>query len=119
MHGQAEVRARAFPQGLAMRFGDFAAAALAEQSAQLGVSVEELATFAVLYYLADEDSGRPARWPAARTFPSAADRAKTETDPAWDVLPVGLVRYSTPLRASPGRSSALNGSGPDLQATHR
>jgi hypothetical protein len=39
----------------------FAWEALEEESAQLGVPLEELASFAVLYYLADRDSGRIAR----------------------------------------------------------
>ena len=39
----------------------FTRAALEEESAQLGVSIEELVSFAVLYYLADRDSGRIAR----------------------------------------------------------
>jgi hypothetical protein len=48
-------------QTLSLRFDGFAWEALEEQSAELGVSVEELATHAVLYYLADLDSGRIAR----------------------------------------------------------
>lgn len=39
----------------------FAVEALAKEAARLGVSAEELATFSVLYYLADIDSGRIAR----------------------------------------------------------
>lgn len=39
----------------------FACEALADEADTLGVSIEELATFAVLYYLADLDSGRIAR----------------------------------------------------------
>lgn len=39
----------------------FAWDAVEEESARLGVSVEELVAFAVLYYLADVDSGRVAR----------------------------------------------------------
>jgi hypothetical protein len=34
---------------------------MASEAARLGVSLEELASFAVLYYLADLDSGRIAR----------------------------------------------------------
>lgn len=48
-------------QSLALQFDEFAWSAIGEQSAQLGVSREELATFAILYYLADVDSGRIAR----------------------------------------------------------
>jgi hypothetical protein len=39
----------------------FAREALEQKAAQLDVSVEELVRFAVLYYLADDDSGRIAR----------------------------------------------------------
>ena len=39
----------------------FARKTIEEESVQMGVSVQELATFAVLYYLADVDSGRIAR----------------------------------------------------------
>ncbi len=39
----------------------FAWEALEQESAKLKVSIEELASFAVLYYLADGDSGRIAR----------------------------------------------------------
>jgi hypothetical protein len=41
----------------------FTREALDEEAARLGVSVEELVNFAVLYYLADRDSGRIARRP--------------------------------------------------------
>ncbi len=39
----------------------FAWEAVEEESARLGVSVEEFVAFSVLYYLADVDSGRVAR----------------------------------------------------------
>jgi hypothetical protein len=39
----------------------FAWATLAEQSGELGVSIEELVSFSVLYYIADLDSKRIAR----------------------------------------------------------
>jgi hypothetical protein len=45
----------------AVRLGDFACELLAEEAARLGVSIEELASFSILYYLADLDSGRAAR----------------------------------------------------------
>jgi hypothetical protein len=41
--------------------GPFLNATLAEESSRLGVTVEELVTFAVLYYLADRDGQRIAR----------------------------------------------------------
>jgi hypothetical protein len=46
---------------LALDLNSFAWEALEEQSVELGVSVEELVTFAALYYLADLDSMRIAR----------------------------------------------------------
>jgi hypothetical protein len=39
----------------------FAAEAIDEEAGRLGVSVDELVSFSVLYYLADVDSGRIAR----------------------------------------------------------
>jgi hypothetical protein len=65
----------------------FAWEALEEQSARQGVSIEELARFSILYYLADSDSGR-----IARRFPpqsaAAGDgqfliSARQETDNEW------------------------------------
>jgi hypothetical protein len=44
-----------------LQLDGFAYETVAEEAARLGVSVEELVTFAVLYYLADRDSGRIAR----------------------------------------------------------
>jgi hypothetical protein len=46
---------------LTVRLDGFAWEALEQESARLGVPVEELITFSVLYYLADIDSGRIAR----------------------------------------------------------
>lgn len=46
---------------LKLNLDSFAWEALVEESQRLGVSVEEIATFSVLYYLADVDSGRVAR----------------------------------------------------------
>lgn len=48
-------------RSIAVPMDDFTRKAAAEESARLGVSVEELVAFAVLYYLADVDSGRIAR----------------------------------------------------------
>jgi hypothetical protein len=45
---------------------EFAYRTIEEESAKMGVSVEELSIFAVLYYLADLDSGRIARRIPAR-----------------------------------------------------
>jgi hypothetical protein len=48
-------------RGLSLPVDAFAWEALEEESARLGVSIEELVAFSVLYYLADVDSGRVAR----------------------------------------------------------
>jgi len=48
-------------QSVTLQLDGFAWETLAEQSAQMGVSVEELATHAIMYYVADLDSGRIAR----------------------------------------------------------
>lgn len=50
----------------------FAREAIEEESARLGVSVEEFATFAVLYYLADIDSGRISRQITRSPYPDAS-----------------------------------------------
>jgi len=44
-----------------LRLDEFAYRTIEEESVKMGVSVEELSIFAVLYYLADLDSGRIAR----------------------------------------------------------
>jgi hypothetical protein len=46
---------------LKLRLDGFAWQAIAEESSSLEVSVEDFIAFAVLYYLADVDSGRVAR----------------------------------------------------------
>ncbi len=46
---------------LTLRLHGFARDAIEQESARLGVSVEELAMFALNYYIADVDSGRIAR----------------------------------------------------------
>jgi hypothetical protein len=46
---------------VALELDGFAAEAVEEQAASFEVTVEELVGFAVLYYLADVDSGRIAR----------------------------------------------------------
>jgi hypothetical protein len=59
-------------RNLALRLDDFGWEALQHESTRLGVSEEELIGFAVMYYLADIDSGR-----IARRFPGerVSDRA--------------------------------------------
>jgi hypothetical protein len=48
-------------RSLTVRLDGFAWEALEQESARLGVPVEDLIAFSVLYYLADIDSGRIAR----------------------------------------------------------
>lgn len=50
----------------------FAAEAIDEEADRLGVTVDELVSFSVLYYLADMDSGRIARRIASSPYPTAA-----------------------------------------------
>jgi hypothetical protein len=47
--------------GVSVRLAGFAREAVEQESARLGVSVDELVAFSVMYYLADADSGRIAR----------------------------------------------------------
>lgn len=46
---------------LSVELDELAWGALLEEAQAMGLSVEELGSFAVLYYLADRDSGRIAR----------------------------------------------------------
>jgi hypothetical protein len=55
---------------LTVRLDAFALETIEEESRELGVEQEELVAFAVLYYLADLDSGRIARGVGASPFPS-------------------------------------------------
>jgi hypothetical protein len=48
-------------RSLTVRLDGFAWEALEQESVRLGVSVEDLLAFSVVYYLADIDSGRIAR----------------------------------------------------------
>lgn len=47
--------------GVSVRLAGFAREAVEQESARLGVPVDELVAFSVVYYLADVDSGRIAR----------------------------------------------------------
>jgi hypothetical protein len=62
--------ARGDARAMRLSLNPFAKWAIEREAAQLGVPVEELATFALLYYLADLDSGRVAR----RAPPPSAGR---------------------------------------------
>jgi hypothetical protein len=60
--GPGEPSARA-PRELKLDLDAFAREALEAEATRLGISAEELARFAVIYYLADGDSGRISRRP--------------------------------------------------------
>lgn len=55
---------------VAVQLDGFAAEAIDEEADRLGVSVEELVSFSVLYYLADIDSGRIARKIITSPYPN-------------------------------------------------
>jgi hypothetical protein len=74
---------------LVLQLDGFAWKTLTEESVRLGVSIEELAKFAVLYYFADLDSGRIAR----QIPPTGAPAATARPDPS-----VPLPDPSVPLR---------------------
>lgn len=57
---------------LTLHLDGFALETISEEATRLGVAVEELATFAVLYYLADIDSGRIAREISRSPYPGDA-----------------------------------------------
>jgi hypothetical protein len=59
---------------VALTLDGFARESIEEEAARLGVSVEELASFAILYYLADLDSGRIARQVSRSPYPDMATR---------------------------------------------
>lgn len=56
---------------ISLDVGGFAWEELQQAAAESGVSVEEMITFAVLYYLADEDRGRIARRVELGPYPEA------------------------------------------------
>lgn len=60
-HANARVDVPAPLRQVRLSLDSFAWEAITEESQRLGVSVEEIANFSVLYYLADVDSGRIAR----------------------------------------------------------
>jgi hypothetical protein len=66
--GSGELDSRAARE-LKLGLDTFGLEALEAEAARLGVSAEELARHAVLYYLADGDSGRISRRPPLRPEP--------------------------------------------------
>lgn len=61
MHARRERTAARAERTVTLRLKGFAWETIERESARLGVSIEELAAFSVMYYLADVDSGRIAR----------------------------------------------------------
>jgi hypothetical protein len=59
-------------RGITLRLDDFAWEAIQHESTRLKVSEEELIAYAVLYYLADVDSGRIARRISSSSYPDAS-----------------------------------------------
>jgi hypothetical protein len=68
--GDSDQRSGHDPLELRLDLDEFAREALEQEAGLLGVTAQELAHFAVLYYLADCDSGRIARRPLPFVPPS-------------------------------------------------
>ncbi|HWY90655.1 MAG TPA: hypothetical protein VNY31_08290 [Solirubrobacteraceae bacterium] len=60
-------------RSLGLRLDEFAWEAIQHESTSLGVSEEELIAYAVLYYLADVDSGRVARRISRSPYPDPSE----------------------------------------------
>jgi len=58
---------------VSVQLDGFAAEAIDEEAKRLGVSIDELVAFSVLYYLADADSGRIARETVISPYPDGPD----------------------------------------------
>jgi hypothetical protein len=67
--------------GVNLRLSGFAWEAIEQESARQGVPVEELVAFAVMYYLADADSGRIARQISRSPYPGASPPGGSSPDP--------------------------------------
>jgi hypothetical protein len=59
-------------RSVALALEGFAWETVEAESARLGVSVEELVAFSVMYYLADVDSGRISRQISRSPYPDAS-----------------------------------------------
>jgi len=71
-HRTGDPRGTRAQRDLTLRLDGFARETIGEEAVRLGVPVEELVTFAVLYYLADVDSGRIARAIPTSPYPDIA-----------------------------------------------
>lgn len=65
-----------------LRLSGFAWEAIEQESARQGCTVQELVAFAVMYYLADADSGRIARQISRSPYPNASPPDAASSDPA-------------------------------------
>jgi hypothetical protein len=61
-------------RSMTLELDGFAGEAIDEEADRLGVSVEELVNFSVLYYLADVDSGRISRQISTSPYPDDEPR---------------------------------------------
>ncbi|HLH14073.1 MAG TPA: hypothetical protein VKV16_04740 [Solirubrobacteraceae bacterium] len=69
MSGRSQREGRERAREVSVTLRGFAGEALANESERAGVPAEELVAFALLYYLADVDSGRIARRIARSPYP--------------------------------------------------
>ena len=86
MHSAREVRQasetkRVTVQLEGVQLDGFAAEAINEEADRLGVSINELVSFSVLYYLADIDSGRIARQILTGPYRHAASESSDPDSP--------------------------------------
>ncbi|HTC71344.1 MAG TPA: hypothetical protein VK655_00550 [Solirubrobacteraceae bacterium] len=66
-----------------LRVSGFAWEAIEQESARQGCTVEELVAFAVMYYLADADSGRIARQISRSPYPDASAPSDASPEDPW------------------------------------
>jgi hypothetical protein len=86
-------------RGLTLQLDGFAYETIDEEAARQGVAMEELVTFAVLYYLADVDSGRIARQTARSPCPDASrGAALPRSEPSVAGAAPRLVRSAVSAR---------------------
>lgn len=90
-------------RSLSVRLQGFARESLEQESARLGLPVEDLVAFAVLYYLADVDSGRIARRISRSPYPDAApaDASSGEASPGDAARGDAPAAEEPPADASP------------------
>jgi hypothetical protein len=75
--GREPVRAE---RSVSLRVSGFAWEALEQESERQGCSVDELVAFAVMYYLADADSGRVSRQISRSPYPDTASADGSSPD---------------------------------------